>query len=76
MRNLMMLVALLTFVAAPSLVQAKDCPADARNASLALWPGGTIPTAKTVAGTHPCGRKLTCTGGVPGNFSSRQCHWE
>jgi hypothetical protein len=76
MRNLMMLVALLTFVAAPSLVHAKDCPTGARNASLALWPGGTIPTGKTVAGTHPCGRKLTCTGGVPGNFSSRQCHWE
>jgi hypothetical protein len=29
-----------------------------------------------VTGTHPCGRKLTCTGGVPGNFASRQCHWD
>jgi hypothetical protein len=71
MQNLMMLVALLTFVAAPSLVQAKDCPTDARNASFALWPGATIPTGKTVEGTP-----LASESGVPGNFSSRHCYWE
>jgi len=62
-------------LAAASAVQAGGCPADPRRASLALWPGGTIATGKTVTGTHPCGRTLTCVGGVPGNFASRQCHW-
>ena len=62
-------------VPTPSVVQAAGCPADPRRASLALWPGGSINTGKTVTGTHPCGRKLTCVGGIPGNFSSRQCHW-
>ncbi len=66
----------IAFVAAPSAVQAKGCPADARSASVALWPGGSIATGKTVTGTHPCGRALTCIGGVPGNFASRRCHWD
>ena len=76
MRNVLALVASIAIVAAPSAVHAKDCPADPRKASLALWPGGSIPTGKTVTGTHPCGRQLACTGGVSGNFSTRQCHWE
>ncbi len=76
MRNLLTLVALIVLLAVPSAAGAKECPANPRNASLALWPGGTIPTGQTVAGTHPCGRKLTCTGGTPGNFASRQCHWD
>jgi hypothetical protein len=75
MRKLLALTTAIV-LAAPSAVAAKDCPANPRNASLAVWPGGTIPTGKTVTGTHPCGRKLTCTGGVPGNFASRQCHWD
>ena len=72
---------LITFLAAnaaliaPSAVQAAGCPADPRSASLVLWPGGTIRTGRTVTGTHPCGRVLTCVGGIPGNFASRQCHW-
>jgi len=76
MRNLFALLTLIAVLAAPAAVQAKGCPANPRNASLALWAGGTIPTGKTVTGAHPCGRQLTCTGGVPGNFASRQCHWE
>ena len=75
MRYLIPLAAAFTILAASSAVQAKGCPANARNASLALWPGGTIPTGQTVTGTHPCGRSLTCTGGSPGNFASRHCHW-
>jgi len=66
----------IAIVGAPPRVEAKDCPANPRNASLVLWPGGTIPTGKTVTGTHPCGRQLTCVGGVPGNFASRECHWD
>jgi hypothetical protein len=62
--------------AASSVAEAKDCLANARSASLALWAGGTIPTGKTVTGMHPCGRQLTCIGGVPGNFASRECHWQ
>jgi hypothetical protein len=62
--------------AASSVTEAKDCPANARSASLALWAGGTIPTGKTVSGTQPCGRQLTCIGGAPGNFASRECHWQ
>jgi hypothetical protein len=61
---------------APFAVEAKECPANARSASLALWPGGTIPTGKTVTGTHPCGRGIACVGGAPGNFASRECHWQ
>jgi len=76
MGRLILLAGTVALLATPSIAAAKDCPADARNASLALWPGGTIPTGKTVTGTHPCGRQLTCIGGVPGNFASRQCHWE
>jgi hypothetical protein len=76
MRNVLALVALIAILAAPSAARAKDCPADPRKASLALWPGGSIATGKTVTGTHPCGRQLTCTGGVSGNFSTRQCRWE
>jgi len=75
MRKLIALASLLAVLAAPSIAEAKDCPANARGASLALWAGGTIPTGKTVTGTHPCGRQLTCNGGVPGNFASRQCQW-
>jgi hypothetical protein len=66
----------LAVVAAPALAAAASCPENARNASLALWAGGTIPTEKTVTGTHPCGRRLSCVGGIPGNFASRECHWE
>jgi len=75
MRYSIVLAAMIASLATPSVVAAKDCPADARNASLALWSGGSIPTGKTVTGKHPCGRQLTCTGGIPGDFSSRECHW-
>lgn len=76
MRNVIALAAAIAILAAPSAVQAKGCPANPRNASLALWPGGSIRTGQTVTGTHPCGRKLTCTGGKPGVFASRQCRWD
>lgn len=76
MRQAFALAAFVAVLAASSAAIAGDCPANPRNASLALWPGGTIPTGKIVTGTHPCGRKLTCVGGVPGNFTSRQCHWD
>jgi len=70
------LAAAAAIFAVSSAVEAKGRPVNPRNASLALWAGGTIPTGKTVTGTHPCGRQLTCIGGTPGNFSSRECHWE
>ena len=76
MKRLTAIAAAIAFLALPGIVRARDCPVDARNASLVLWPGGAIPTGRTVTGAHPCGRKLTCVGGVPGNFASRQCHWE
>jgi hypothetical protein len=75
MQNIIALLTSIIVLAAPSLAAAASCPANARTASLALWAGGTIPTAKTVTGTHPCGRQLTCVGGTPGNFASRRCHW-
>jgi hypothetical protein len=76
MQRLLLIAMSIVVLAAPSAARAGHCPPDARKASLALWPGGSIPTGKTVSGTHPCGRKLNCIGGTPGNFSSRQCHWE
>jgi len=62
-------------LAASSAVRAARCPANPHRASLALWPVGTIPTGSTVTGTDPCGRALTCVGGIHGIFASRQCHW-
>jgi len=76
MRTFIALATVIAIQATTSAVQAANCPANPRNASLSLWPGGTIPTGQTVSGTHACGRKLTCTGGIPGNFTSRQCHWD
>ena len=76
MRHLIALAAAIAVLAAPALAAAASCPANARNASTALWPAGSIPTGKTVTATHPCGRTLTCVGGVPHDFMSRQCHWQ
>ena len=76
MRTLIALTAAAIILAAPSAVAAKSCPASPRDASLALWPGNSIPTGQTVTGIHPCGRRLTCTGGMHGKFTSRRCHWD
>jgi len=76
MRNVIGLAIAIAVLAAPCAAAADNCPPNARKASLALWPGGTIPTGKAVTGTHPCGRRITCTGGVPGNFASRDCRWD
>ena len=76
MRDLIALTIAMILLATAGAAQAAPCPANARTASLALWPGDSIKTGKTVTGTHPCGRQLTCIGGIPGSFSSRECHWE
>jgi hypothetical protein len=40
-----------------------------------VWAKGNIRTGQTVTGKHPCGRRITCTGGVLGSKGSRQCRW-
>jgi len=77
MRNLVALTTTIAILASPTFVHAKGgCPADARAASKAVFPPGTLRTGREVTGTHPCGRQITCVGGIPGDLSSRQCHWE
>jgi len=76
MRRLIVIAISIVVLDARGAVHAAGCPADARKASLTLWAAGSIPTGHTVSGKHPCGRQLTCTGGVQNNFSSRSCHWD
>ncbi|MCC2113888.1 MAG: hypothetical protein KDJ16_17765 [Hyphomicrobiales bacterium] len=52
---------------------AGNCPADAVKASKEIWPKGRVSTGTTVVGTHPCGRRIQCTGGDPGK--KRKCKW-
>jgi hypothetical protein len=54
---------------------AQACPRDALSASQAVWPAGSIRTGQTVTATHPCGRRLSCTGGVRVETRSRHCRW-
>jgi hypothetical protein len=61
---------------APSIVQAaQSCPSDVLEAGRAVWPRGSIRSGKSVTGTHPCGRRLMCTGGVGSTSGTRQCRW-
>ena len=54
---------------------AQKCPADAVEASVAVWPTGSIKSGMTVTGRHPCGRRITCTGGARNAPGTRQCRW-
>jgi len=76
MRHLLLIAASAAVLGVPSAAYPAGCPADPRKASLTLWAAGSIPTGHTVSGKHPCGRQLTCTGGVQNNFTSRSCHWD
>jgi hypothetical protein len=60
---------------AVATAQAQNCPADASKASRTLWASGSISTGKSVSGMHPCGRRITCTGGTSSGRGSRNCHW-
>jgi hypothetical protein len=53
----------------------KGCPADAAAASVAVWPTGSIRSGMSVTGAHPCGRRITCTGGSRNSPGTRQCRW-
>jgi hypothetical protein len=68
-----MLVAGMSFT--PQFAYAQKCPADANAASIAVWPRGAIKTGRSVTGTHPCGRRIACTGGTSNAAGSRQCRW-
>lgn len=70
------LLAMLFLVAAAPLAQAATCPKDATRASLAVWPPNSIRTGSSVTGVHPCGRAITCTGGVPNEIRTRSCRWK
>ena len=69
------LVLLLAGLLAPTLVHAQGCPAEAREASRAIWASGSISSGKSVTATHPCGRRITCTGGKGGAAGTRSCRW-
>jgi len=55
---------------------ALSCPANAAQASTAIWPDGKLPTGQTFTGTHPCGRPMTCTGGSIAAGTMRKCTWQ
>ena len=64
------------FMLVPSPAQSKNCPANANKASMALWSVGSIPNGASRSGTHPCGRKIACTGGSGGGApGTRKCRW-
>ena len=68
-----MLVAGMIF--APQSAYAQKCPADANAASVAVWPTGSIKAGMSVTGTHPCGRRIACTGGSRNSPGTRRCRW-
>ena len=71
----MLSVATSAMAFAPSMAQAQTCPSNAVQASIVVWPMGNIRTGQTVTGTHPCGRRITCTGGNLNTPGSRVCSW-
>ena len=54
---------------------AQQCPPDAVEASVAVWPTGSIKSGMSVTGRHPCGRRITCTGGARNAPGTWQCRW-
>jgi len=75
MRAALILAAVtITISLGPAMAQGK-CPASALTASYKVWAPDTLPTGRTATGTHPCGKSLTCTGGVRGQRASRVCRW-
>ncbi|MBI1384580.1 MAG: hypothetical protein GC150_06695 [Rhizobiales bacterium] len=52
-----------------------NCPANATAASLSVWGRGSISTGDSVSGRHPCGRRLSCTGGSTRTGRPRTCSW-
>jgi hypothetical protein len=76
MRPVMLAFAIVTgVVLCSSVAQAQRCPASANEASNAIWPSGAVRSGRTVTGTHPCGRRITCTGGQLNVKGSRSCRW-
>jgi hypothetical protein len=74
MRALLPISALIVcLTSAASLAEPQKCPVDAAQASNEVWAPRTIKTGQTVAGRHPCGRRLTCIGSIPG--VPRNCRW-
>jgi hypothetical protein len=55
---------------------ALSCPANATQASTAVWPDGKLPTGQTFTRMHPCGRQITCTGGSIADGTKRKCSWQ
>jgi hypothetical protein len=70
------LAAAAILLAASSFPAHAACPANATDASMAVWPPSSIPTGVQVSGTHPCGRKITCNGGRAGQKATRICRWQ
>ena len=74
MRALLLLSTLVLGLALnPSTVLAQLCPNDASTASYALWAANSLQS--NVTGTHPCGRRISCTPGKINVKGSRTCRW-
>lgn len=74
MKAALLLALSLTFgVTAASSAQAAACPNHAGKASYAVWGPNTL--RGTVTGSHPCGKKLSCSPGRVDVKGSRNCKW-
>ncbi len=72
---LMIGFALMLASAAPPSAFAAHCPASATEASQAIWPAGTIPHNQLRSAIHPCGKRITCSGGKLNSNVKRTCSW-
>ena len=75
MRAKLIYLAALAALAFPADVSAGQCPTDPLKASTALWNWGDIQYGTTKTGVHPCGRKITCSGGKFTPKILRGCRW-
>jgi hypothetical protein len=68
-------LAALAMASAGSPGFAAACPADPVKASYQIWGAGVLNYNQTETGTHPCGRKMICTGGNNARHIPRTCNW-
>ena len=55
--------------------EAASCPADPAKASYAIWKRGELKMDQEETGTHPCGRRMACSGGSIKRRVERICRW-
>jgi hypothetical protein len=54
---------------------AGKCPANATEASRVIWRDRSIPHDQMRSAVHPCGKRITCSGGSSTRNTKRSCSW-